>query len=128
MVQSTNKCDALFERSTSEIYESSPYFEIWNKVFDSSPDLAWEHPIGYGPSKGFYIILHSFEASKYQRISKDFLLSLTNEQNAYDIVQQSFTIKPGLNFIASLCRSRNTILCSLTMNLLFGNIQSMPVT
>jgi hypothetical protein len=64
--QPIKMCDTLFERSTSEIYQSSPYFEIWNKVFDSKSDQSLEHPIGYGPSNGFYIMLHSFEASRYQ--------------------------------------------------------------
>jgi len=64
--QPIKMCDTLFERSTSEIYESSPYFEMWNKVFDSKSDQSLEHPIGYGPSNGFYVMLHSFEASRYQ--------------------------------------------------------------
>ena len=75
----------------------SPLIENWNKVFNlTQKDFTqFEYPTGFGASNGFYIILNAFEASGYQRTSKDFLISITNENNYYDILHRSFAVKPG---------------------------------
>jgi hypothetical protein len=42
----------------SNIFKPSPFFDIWNKVFEIDAEISLDHPSGYGPSKGKQAQLH----------------------------------------------------------------------
>ena len=42
-----------------------------------------------------YIILNSYESFGLQQQTSNFILSITNENNPYDIIRQSYNILPG---------------------------------
>jgi hypothetical protein len=52
-------------------------------------------PSGFGPSNGLNFVVNSFEPYDSQRSSKNFILSITNENNPFDIFKQNHVIEPG---------------------------------
>ena len=52
-------------------------------------------PSGFGPSNGLNFVVNSFEPYDAQRSSKNFILSITNENNPFDIFKQNYVIEPG---------------------------------
>ena len=53
-------------------------------------------PTGSGPGHGLNFILNSFEQVAFPtRSSKNFILSITNEKSAYDILEQNYLLEPG---------------------------------
>ena len=70
------------------------------------------YPKGFGSAKGMYIILNSYESIGMQQQSNDFILSITNEYNAYDIVRQSFNLLPGNAYTFRVMASQVSILQS----------------
>ena len=89
-------CQSFNELPSTDIYENLPYLQVWNSVFGmNNPNSSLIYPKGFGASKGMYLILNSYESFKSQRTSNDFILSITNEDNVYDITRNSFTLLPG---------------------------------
>ena len=82
--------------SSSEIYKNLPNAKVWNSVFEpNNTNSSLIYPKGFGSAKGMYIILNSYESFGLQQQSSDFILSITNENNPYDIIRQSYNILPG---------------------------------
>ena len=53
-------------------------------------------PTGSGPGHGLNLILNSFEQADYPpRSSKNFIISITNENSAFDISEQNYLLEPG---------------------------------
>jgi hypothetical protein len=89
-------CQSFNSLQSTEIYKKSPITDTWSSIFEpnmTKTDLVF--PKGFGSAKGMNIILSSYEAFDTQRETKDFILSVTNENNVYDIVRQSFDLLPG---------------------------------
>ena len=89
-------CQTFNSLPTSEIYKKSPITDTWTSVFEPNmTKIDLVYPKGFGSAKGMNIILNSYEAFGSQRETNDFILSVTNENNVYDIVRQSFDLLPG---------------------------------
>jgi hypothetical protein len=71
--------------------------DVWTREFEQNvDDFNLTYPKGFGPSKGYHLIINDFEpygglTSRGNRYS----LSITNENNYFDVVHSSFTLDPG---------------------------------
>jgi len=89
-------CQSFNTLSVDEIYKNNPTMDVWSRVFDEeSKPFNLTYPKGYGSSKGLYIMLNAFETHGFWRKNQDFILSVTNEDNYYDIIRNSYTLEPG---------------------------------
>ena len=105
-------CQSYNSLHPIDIYENLPYLNTWSSVFDSnnmSRPLAY--PKGYGSTKGFNIILNSFESFKSQRTSNQFVIAITNENNHYDIIRHSFNLLPGHEYTFRIMASQTGDQC-----------------
>jgi hypothetical protein len=61
----------------------------WASVLDEQPQTSkLVNPSGFGPNNGFNFVLNSFESFSASRSTKNFILSITNENNPFDIFKQ----------------------------------------
>jgi len=94
-ITSNGLCDTFNALSMSEIFKPLPNVVHWSKVFNQAQKSHLFHPIGYGPSNGFNFILNSFEYVGSKRSSNNFIMSITNENNPYDVYKENYIIEPG---------------------------------
>ena len=97
-------CYSFNSQSLNEIYKESNISDYWISVFEQQNHQTLINPSGYGPSNGLNFVLNSFEhyfkdslsgASKIERLSQNFILSISNEFNPYDVYKQNYFIEPG---------------------------------
>lgn len=82
--------------AVGDIYLPNPTTNVWSTVFDQEyGEFNLTYPKGYGSSKGLYIMLNGFETHGFWRKNQDFVISITNEDNYYEIVRHSYTLEPG---------------------------------
>ena len=74
------------------------YFLRTEKVEIAGLKILMKLTTGYGSSNGLNFIVNSFEPYSLQRSSKNSVISITNENNAFDIFQQKFIISPGYSY------------------------------
>jgi hypothetical protein len=81
--------------SPNELFKASTVASQWvsNKNLQQSSNIL--RPTGYGKLHGLNFLLNSFEIYSKDRSSNNFLLSITNEHNGYDIFKQNYVLKPG---------------------------------
>jgi hypothetical protein len=106
-------CQTFNSLTSSEIYKDLPNLSVWKSVFEpNKTNSSLVYPKGFGSAKGMYIILNSYESIGMQQQSNDFILSITNQYNAYDIVRQSFNLLPGNAYTFRVMASQVSILQS----------------
>ena len=95
-------CYSFNSLSLNEIYKESNISDYWISMFEQQIYQSLINPSGFGPSNGLNFILNSFEhnliASSsllYERLSPNFILSISNEFNPYDVYKQNYFIEPG---------------------------------
>jgi hypothetical protein len=54
-----------------------------------------KNPTGYGSSNGLSFVLNSYEPAMSAGRSKNWMLSITNENDNYDFYSDNFSIEPG---------------------------------
>ena len=116
-------CQSFNSLPAHEIYEPLPYLQNWNKVFGINQfNYSLTYPKGFGSSKGMFIILNSFESVKSPRTTNDFVLSISNENNNYDIVRHNFQVQPGNFYTFRIMASQTTTTTKFeAMNLKYRN-------
>ena len=87
-------CHSFNSLPATEIYQDSYYSNAWNSIFGGKNNSKLEYPTSWGPSRPLYIVVQSFEPQN-NIDAKNFLLSFTNEFNAFDASHESFEIMPG---------------------------------
>jgi len=69
---------------------------VWSSVFEpNNTNSTLVYPKGFGCAKGMNIILNSYESIGLQQQHNNFILSVNNENNAFDIIRQSYNLLPG---------------------------------
>jgi hypothetical protein len=88
-------CYSFNSMSPNELFKASTVASQWvsNKNLQQSSNIL--RPTGYGKLHGLNFLLNSFEIYSKDRSSNNFLLSITNEHNGYDIFKQNYVLKPG---------------------------------
>jgi hypothetical protein len=104
MVTPKGLCYSFNSLTINDLYKESNLSDNWISVFEQQKHKKLIYPAGYGPSTGLNFVLNSFEhyfRSKHPfhsnvfRFSQNFLLSITNEFNPYEVFKQNFYIEPG---------------------------------
>jgi hypothetical protein len=91
-------CYTFNSMSMTEIFKPMQYINLFTSIFNLSQNMVLSNPSGYGPSHGLTFILNSFEFINSERSSKNFILSITNENNPFDIFKQSYFVEPGNSY------------------------------
>ncbi len=88
-------CYSFNSLAMSELYKMSMEIQIWNKIFKLKETSTLVHPIA---SNGLYFVLNSFVPSPEEESSKNFVLSITNEYNSFNIYSENFIVQPGYSY------------------------------
>jgi hypothetical protein len=72
--------------------DAIPWASVLNAK-DQTSQLV--NPSGYGPNNGLNFVLNSFESFSASRSTKNFILSITNENNPFNIFKQNYIVEPG---------------------------------
>ena len=91
-------CQSFNSLTMSEIFKDSPLLTKWNTILNLKQTSSLFNPSGYGLSHGLQFVLNFYEPSYQQRSSKNFILSITNPNNSFDISKQNYLIKPGFSY------------------------------
>ena len=88
-------CYSFNSLSSNELFKSSTDASKWRSDLNVKRNSSILKPTGYGKLHGLNFLLNSFEIYSKDRSSNNFLLSITNENNGYDIFKQNYVLKPG---------------------------------
>ena len=91
-------CFTFNSQTMSEIFKPSLIPDSWIELLNLNKKSTILNPLGYGPSNGLNFALNSFEPFNGQRSSKNFILSISNENNPFDIFKQKYTVEPGFMY------------------------------
>ncbi len=87
VITSKGFCYNFNSLAMSEIFR--PDAIPWASVLDEQPQTSQlVNPSGFGPNNGLNFLLNSFESFSASRSTKNFILSITNENNPFDIFKQ----------------------------------------
>jgi len=95
-------CYSFNALTNNEIFKKSKETETWRKILNLKEKSALVNPAS---SDGLYFILNSFNANPIDdpnaktKASGNFILSITNEFNPFNIYKQNFVIEPGYSYI-----------------------------
>ena len=91
-------CHTFNAQSMGSIYKTMPIVDIWNSRLNLQEEVTILKPDGYGQNYGLNFLLNSFTTDAFRRTSTNFLLSITNDNNPFDIFKQNFKIEPGMSY------------------------------
>jgi len=100
-------CQSFNSAPSTDIYKNFPYLKVWNSVFGTNiSNRSLVYPKGNGAAKGMYFILNSYESYGFNRHSNEFILSITNENNPFDIAKSNFNLLPGQSYSFKVMQSQ----------------------
>ncbi len=88
-------CYTFNSLSVSELFKSSEVVKIWNSNLNLKLNSNLVNPTGFGSGNGFNFILNAHEPFSNHRSDKNFILSISNENNPFDIFEHNYLIEPG---------------------------------
>jgi hypothetical protein len=88
-------CYTFNSLSMTEIFQLTPNLQHWDSVLSFSNKSTLMKPTGYGPTNSFNFVLNSFEYFGADPSRNNFVISITNENNPFDIVNSNYFIEPG---------------------------------
>lgn len=89
-------CQSYNPLPVKDIYKKSQMVDAWTKMFESDAgDFNLTYSNGRGPFSAFYIVLNDFESYSFWRKRNGFILSITNEENYFDVIRNYFVVEPG---------------------------------
>ena len=88
-------CQTFNSLGMNQIFKNSTFLHSWMNLLNIDLNLDPINSVGSGPSNGFYFVLNSFERVKASRDSNNFIMSITNEFNPFDIFEQNYPIETG---------------------------------
>ncbi len=98
-------CYSFNSLTMAEIYVPSESIDSFNTFLDLKKNSTLLKPLGHGPNYGLNFVLNSFERvnnvnydNNESRSSQNFILSITNKNNPFDIFRQSYFIEPGFSY------------------------------
>ena len=91
----TGLCYTFNSKAMVEIFEEKFLPESWQKTFNLKDHVNLTNPSGFGPTHGFNFAVNTFKPYNDQGVGKNVIISITNDQNAFDIFKQNYVIEPG---------------------------------
>jgi hypothetical protein len=91
-------CYSFNSMSPNELFKASTVASQWDSNINLQHNPNMLRPTGYGKLHGLNFLLNSFEIYSKDRSSNNFLLSITNEHNGYEIFKQNYVLKPGYSY------------------------------
>ena len=91
-------CFTFNSLSMKEIFQSTDNLNHWDSVLGFKNKSILVQPAGPSPSNGFKFILNSFERFGLEPSRKNFILSIINEYNPFDIINRNYLIEPGYSY------------------------------
>ena len=99
-------CHTFNAQSMGSIYKTMPIVDIWNSRLNLQEKVTILKPDGYGQNYGLNFLLNSFTTEAFNRTTTNFLLSITNDNNPFDIFKQNFKIEPGMSYTFKIVPSQ----------------------
>jgi hypothetical protein len=94
VVTSKGLCYSFNSLAMNKIFK--PLVIPWASILNAKNQTSeMVHPLGIGPNNGLNFVLNAFESFSAARSTKNFILSITNENNPFDILKQNYIIEPG---------------------------------
>jgi len=70
--------------------------DVWSQEFEKdSGDFNLTYPRGFGPSNGYFLLLNNFQTHSIWNKTNEFIISITNKNNYFEIGQNFYTLEPG---------------------------------
>ena len=88
-------CYTFNSLSMTEIFQPTPNLQLWDSVLSFSNKSTLMKPTGHGPTNSFNFVLNSFEHFGADSSRNNFIISITNGNNPFDIVNSNYFIEPG---------------------------------
>jgi hypothetical protein len=81
-------CYTFNSNTMAEMFHQDTIPESWTTVFNLKPNSSIQKPVGYGPAHGLNFVLNMFTPYEDLRFSKNSIVSISNENNGFDIFKQ----------------------------------------
>ncbi len=107
-------CYTFNSLSMTEIFQTTPNLQHWDSALSFSNNSTLMRPTGYGSSNSFNFVLNSFEHFGADPSRNNFIISITNENNPFDIVNSNYFIEPGNVYTFRVLASQMIISSDLT--------------
>jgi hypothetical protein len=107
-------CYTFNSLSMTEIFQLTPNLQHWDSVLSFSNKSTLLKPTGHGPTNSFKFVLNSFEHIGADPSRNNFIISITNENNPFDIVNSNYFIEPGYVYTFRVLASQMVISPDLT--------------
>ena len=91
-------CYTFNSKAMVEIFEEKFLPESWQKTFNLKDHVNLTNPSGFGPTHGFNFAVNMFKPYNSKGVSKDVIIAITNDNNAFDIFKQNYVIEPGFSY------------------------------
>jgi hypothetical protein len=108
-------CFTFNSLSMKEIFHSTVNLHHCESVLGFNNKSTLVQPSGSSSSNGCKIILNSFERVTAESLSRNFIVSITNEHNPFDIVNRNYLIESGHSHIFKVLANRSSLV-SLSVN------------
>ncbi len=107
-------CYTFNSLSMTEIFQLTPNLQHWDSVLSFSNKSTLMKPTGHGPTNSFNFVLNSFEHIGADPSRNNFIISITNENNPFDIVNSNYFIETGYVYTFRVLASQMIISSDLT--------------
>jgi hypothetical protein len=81
-------CYTFNSNTMAEIFHPDAIPESWTTVLNLKPNSSIQNPMGYGPAHGLNFVLNMFKPYQAFQTSKNVIMSISNENNGFDIFKQ----------------------------------------
>jgi hypothetical protein len=107
-------CFTFNSLSMKEIFQPTDNLHHWDSVLGFKNKSILVQPSGSSQVNGFRLILNSFEQYDLKTSRTNFILSITNEHNPFDIIHRNYLIEPGYSYTFSVLA--NQMISSSVLN------------
>ena len=101
-------CQSINELPLNEIFKPTTVVPLWSSVFNLSQRNHVMNPTGYGSLHGLNFLLNAYDPANV-RTTRNFILSITNRDNSFDIFRQQYQIKPGFVYTFKIVASEISV-------------------
>ena len=74
------------------------FANLWDTYFDLKLNTQQGNPTGCGPAHGLNFILNFFQPRDEKRKNRNFIVSITNPSNLFEISRENYTVRPGYHY------------------------------
>lgn len=88
-------CFTLNTLSVTDLYKQTHHLIQWHNIMGENETNILFKADGFGPSHGYSFILNYFDLFLRETPFAKFQLSITNENNPFDVYINNYVIEPG---------------------------------